>query len=292
MGFGRKGVLMVVALGCGWLAGSLLRTRPAVPAAELRRSSWASERLDEAVPPAIPARVETAALQAPDGMLGFSRLQWARLVRDPSALHIPLSEYLPLTHPEEAIPMLNDIPLIGRLFETPLASGLKEAAILFGWDDTQTRKVALILANFGRGVAAAEKAGASLEYLPAGGLRLDFSESQALREATAARFRQALIEQLGARDADRFASVTRLEGFAEPLPVSHTITVSTKNGHASISSDNGEWIMLLDLESHLQSSLVSQLAEAGPTTRVRHLGLEIDWARVLADAEAARRAGE
>lgn len=233
-----------------------------------------------------------AATPAAGEMVGFSRLQWSRLVRDPEALRIPLAEYLPRANPEEAVPVIDDIPLIGRLFQRRLAAGLLEAATLFGWDDAQTRNIAGILTKYGRAMAEAENAGASLEYLPEGGLRVDFSESQSSREAAVAQLRQALIEQLGARDADRFASVTQLEGLAGPLPTAHTITANVRNGLVLVSSDSGEWIMPNPLESHLESSLISLLAEAPLTVRLRHLKLEIDWARVLADAEAAGRTGE
>jgi len=293
-GWRRKGALIIAALAGGWLAGSLLRPEPAEPAmTELRRPARAAERLDETALPALAERAEMPAAQVADGMVSFSRLQWSRLVRDPSALRIPLSEYLPLTNPEEAIPVINDVPLIGRLFQTRIVSGLKEAADLFGWDDALTRQVAGILTKYGRAMAEAEKgAETTVEYLPEGGLRFDFAESQPQREAAAAELRQALVGLLGARDADRFASVSDLDGLAGPLPTIYTINASARNGFVSIQSDSGELIMPDDSASHLPSLNAVMIPHSAVAQRVRHLGLEIDWGRVLADAEAAGRAGK
>lgn len=277
---GRRVVLMAAALLAGGVAGGLVRGVAARDGGAQNGSG--NGRADPST--AAPAGIGTDAVP-PDAALagratlGFSQQQWSKLVRNPQAFAIPLTEILPLANPEEAIPTLNDIPLIGRLFQTRIPDGLRACADLLGWEESRTKAVAAALARYGKQLANEEAKGVSHRYLPGGGIHFDFSASREAREALAEALRAECGELVGSRDFERFSLLSGLAGLAGPTDDFYQITASTNNGFVVVEAPRVRELIApvgTAFEAHV-------LQEIGIDRRIQHLGVEIDWAKLVPD---------
>lgn len=193
----RRLCLCIGAFGAGLLLGSQLRhytveTVTGAAAESVQRTTARTDH-DSGVEFAPGRPGDRPPRVAPDS-LSFSRHQWSKMLRHKESFCVPLDSYLDET---EAVPIFEDISIIGRLFRPPMPKSLKEAAALFGWDEKQLESVAAALAKFARELAAAERIGTRIDYPNSGGVRFDFSDCQPAREAAVAQFKQALTGPSG-----------------------------------------------------------------------------------------------
>jgi hypothetical protein len=202
-----------------------------------------------------------------DGIF-FSRKQWSQLVRNPGLGKIAMADYLDATKQlEDKVPILGDIPVIGRLFVDKAANDLAAQEEFFGWDVRQTQDVRAALIRFGEDLAAAEKTGVRVEYPVGGGARIDFSASQAQRVEIAEKLKRELAEALGERDAERFAVLSRMEGLTGDLPESIDIV-----------GPDLEVIIYTDPDAPDDKTILPDVSSS-IIKRIRHLDLRSDWKR-------------
>lgn len=203
-----------------------------------------------------------------DDGISFSRKQWSQLIRNPGLGKIAMADYLDATKQlEDKVPVLGDIPVIGRLFVGKAANDLAAQAEFFGWDESRTRDVRAALIHFGDDLASAEKTGVRVEYPVGGGVRIDFSASQAQRVEIAAKLKRELAETLGAKDAERFTVLSRMEGLAGDLAQNIEIVIS-----------NFEEINYTDPDAPDDNTNLPPM-DTPIIKRIRHLDLRSDWKR-------------
>lgn len=274
----RRLCLSLGALGAGLLLGSQLRhytvgTATGAAAESVQRTTVRTGH-DTGVESA-PGRPGVRPPRVVPDSLSFSRHQWSKMLRHKESFCVPLDSYLPVGDETDAVPIFEDIPIIGRLFRPPMPKSLKEAAALFGWDEKQLENVEVALTKFGRELAAAEQNGTRIDYPNSGGLRFDFSACQTAREAVVAQFKQALDRSVGTRDAERFGLLSKLEGLAAPLPDHYEITASYEGESVVVRAPG-----VLEIhELHATGAPVdfSSFAGQGLDGRIRHLSLEVYW---------------
>ncbi len=268
--------LAVGALIAGVCIGQLFRNETRGERGTTARTSDSAE-----ISPLDPREITNARSQRPrrliDEGISFSRKQWSQLVRNPNLGKIAIADYLDATKQlEDRIPIVGDIPLIGRLFESPAKNDLATQTAFFGWDERRTRGVRAALIRFGDDLTAAEKTGARVEY-PDGGVQIDFSDCQSQRAEIAAKLNRELVEALGERDAERFASLSRMDGLARELPENIDI----------VGPDFGV-IIYTDPDAPDDKTILPDLSSS-ITNRIRHLDQDIDWKRSIEPTLPARK---
>lgn len=219
--------------------------------------------------------------------LGFSRKQWSMLVRKRLELMVPLHQILP--GGREEVPLLEDIPIIAKLFEPRMPDGFGELLGFFGWDEERAAAVNELLREYGRELAEAEAGGAVLEYPVEGGIRVDFSGSRRGRELAAEAMKEGLTQLLGERDAARFALVSRLEGLAGPLSVGYEIRAEFEDGALRIEAPGVKEVVAMVAPGEQVDFW--NFRDMGLDQRIRHLGFEIDWERLAPDGQTQAGGG-
>lgn len=264
--------LAATALVAGIVVGRIFQSGSAVMSGETEEISRDRLVAEETVSGTDPSR-KSRPRRMRDDHISFSRAQWSQLVGNPGLWKISVGSYLAATKQiEERIPIFEDIPLVGRLFDGSILRDLSAQAQFFGWDEAQTRGVRSALTRYGDDLAAVEKKSARVEYPDGGGVRIDFSACQPQREEIAARLRDEITRVLGARDGERFAVLSQMEGLAGDLPTQFEI-------HAANFLDI---IIFTDPDDpETPDQLISPELKPPLTGRFRHLDPPIVWRHAL-----------
>ncbi len=208
-------------------------------------------------------------------------------MRDPALGRVPIMECLDATKRlEESIPVIDDVPLIGRMFDGSSQAGpdLAAQAEFFGWDEKRTRQVRRALIHFGDDLAEAEKSGATVEYPDSGVVRFDFSASQSQRMEIASKLQEELAGILGEKDAKRFAVLSMMDGLARDLPETYEIEPPLLDLIVYTDPDAPESDKLIDT-----SALGGKTWHDGLDRRFQHLGIDIEWDRLVPKSSATRK---
>lgn len=211
--------------------------------------------------------------QVNDTSLAFSKQQWAKLVESPRLLAISLDEG------QVEVPVINDVPVVGRLFEAEAKGpffNLKTHADFFGWDDQQLEKVRRAFISFSLDLQDAEASGTTIDYPKSGGILVDYSSSQAQRERLVANLKTDLVSTIGMEDSRKLFLLSGMEGLATELkPKTLVIPNAYKENSGSTASPGDPSISRMPIDRILTE------------TRFSHLGIEIDWNRVRPEAKTS-----
>lgn len=274
-----RAIAAVGALLAGMWLGSFLRNRDAVRSASESEISIGSQGFSHLANPVEDVRRSRPRRQS-DGGVTFSRAQWSKLLRNPGLGKVDITECLDATKQlEQRIPVVVDIPVIGRLFDGQISPSpdLQRQAEFFGWDERQTRRVRKALVDFGDQLAEAEKFGVVANYPESGGVRFDFSASEEARKEIARKLQQDLAGILGEKDADRFAILSMMDGLARELPSVYEIEQPLLGPiayHDPDAPDEDEII-------YDSSASGGKSWHDGLDRRFQHLGVDIEWNRLL-----------
>ena len=150
--------------------------------------------------------------ELPPRVVTFSPLQWSQIVKEPKAWRISLLDCSP-----GPVPTLNDIPLVGRLFQSgERGPSLDRHTKLFGWDQTREKEVREMLFQFGGQVERLRDEVARVSYPGDGKVHIDYSEgSDRLRDFTA-QLEKGMEDLVGPRDAARFMLLTSIPSWGNP----------------------------------------------------------------------------
>ncbi len=155
----------------GLIAGALLRhvapVAPDLPLANTGSGSSAALGQESVLSRDLSSRPDRNA----SADLTFSRQQWSQLIRRPGAFEIPLHKAS-----GGEVPIINDIPMIGRLFQTKhQGPDLSEHAAFFGWDEARTAEVKQLLFRLAGDLRNVRSEKVRLEYPGGGKVVLNYS---------------------------------------------------------------------------------------------------------------------
>lgn len=182
--------------------------------------------------------------ELPAGTVTFSPLQWSQIVKDPKAWRISLSDCAP--GPMET---LNDIPLIGRLFQAgERGPSLDRHAKLFGWDQAREKEVREMLFQFGGQVERLQDEVARVSYPGDGKVLIDYSAGNERLRNLIADLEKGVENLIGPRDAARFMLLTSIPSWENPsrelsvsaAPDGKSLTVEGFDGGADAQIDAGD----------------------------------------------------
>ena len=292
-------VLLVLAAGC-WVGG-LLRISGSDPKSARVESSV--DNRPAMVRPSQDERKRSSRTQLDsDDVVRLSRAQWSKLIRNPQLVNVSLLDCLPEIRPANGgmgdfIGGISTTSSVSGTFSSSTSigsvtftSGLSKPELygqanVFGWSEEQTERVRMILLDYGRLLADAEKKGAFVDYPEPGRIRFDFSASRAEREELTGRLKSQMLEVLGERDAKRFERLSRMDGLARALPDDYVISAKVVGRSLEIEAP-GLPVPGIYVEPNKpipgQAFSISYMDR-----RIHHLGLPIDWSYLDPRSEPA-----
>ena len=269
---------LAVVIGIG--TGFALRPRSSTSVDSSNNSSTeAAEAASSSVgaKPQPPGATKLRSRTAEDG-LTFSRKQWRELQRKSPALQIDLADCLLWQRTIET-PVENDPGWGSDGYSTKKTDGgpdLEPITAFLGLDETKEERLRETLKRFGERLRQIERENAQLEYGSDGTARIVFGDETTSRREAFDQLDGELVASLGGRDASRFLAATRLlpdEATADAIELKVSMT---GNFLRMAIPGSIETIVTRDSGSIPKDMFM----------RVQHLGLNIDWRRLVEEAEA------
>jgi hypothetical protein len=210
--------------------------------------------------------------------LTFSRKQWRELQRGSANLQIDLTDCL-LWQRSVETPVENEPGWGSDGYSTSKIDGgpdLGPISAFLGLDEAKTERLRETLRHFGEQLREIERENAQLEYRGDGTARIDFGNAATSRRAAFDQLEGELAGALGSRDASRFLAATRLlpdEATADAIELKVSMT-----GNYLRMAIPGSFEAIITRDS---GSIPKDMF-----MRVQHLGLDVDWRRLVEEAEA------
>jgi len=215
--------------------------------------------------------------------LTFSRKQWRELQRKSPALQIDLTDCLLWKRTIET-PVENEPGWGSDGYSTKKIDGgpdLGPITAFLGLDETKSERLRETLQRFGERLRDIERENARLEYAGDGTARIGFGDETTSRREAFTQLDRELVESLGARDASRFSAATGLvpdEATANTIELRATVT----GNFLRVAIPGSREVLMPRDRAAIPEDMFA---------RVQHLGLDIDWERLVEEAgeEAPQR---